>query len=88
VVQIHPQAPSFGEVNMPFAYDKNATPDPTCKACKQEWPIHVDKETGKRMHIDVIGFHKDYGFSADCPTQNWPDDEDEDETIILEGKEG
>ena len=64
---------------MTFVYDKDAVPNEECKACKQGWPIHVNHETGERQHIDVIGFHKDYGFAAPCPTQNWPDEEPDEE---------
>ena len=59
---------------MSATYDKNATPDPNCKACQQSWPIHVDQKTGERMHVDLFAT-TEYGCLEKCPTQNWPDEE-------------
>jgi hypothetical protein len=57
-----------------FRYDEKAAKDPICKACAQDWPVHVNGN-GERMHVDVVGFHPNFGFCQPCPTQNWPDEE-------------
>jgi hypothetical protein len=59
-----------------FEYDENAALDPTCKACMSEIGVHVDKNTGERMHLDFFAT-AEYGITYPCPTQDWPDEEPE-----------
>ena len=55
-------------------YDPEATLDPECKACMVGWPIHVDRDTGKRYHVEVVE-----GVVTICPTKEWFDFDQEGE---------
>lgn len=61
---------------MPCEVDKTALPDPSCAACKQSWPIHVDSNTGKRYHIDLF-YTYEAGCIVDCPTEYWIEESDD-----------
>ena len=67
-----------------YGADPNAPKDPNCVACQNDWPIFVNPDTGERTHIDIIGYHPDYGCCTQCPTTDkwWEisdDDDDEEE---------
>lgn len=51
---------------MAAIYDPKAIPDPTCAACKNDWPVNIDQETGQRFHVDILN-----NLIVDCPTDSW-----------------
>jgi hypothetical protein len=67
---------AIGKGASELRYRPELLPDPDCKACKQGWPIHAEADGSNRQHIDVLAT-KEFGVVQPCPTQNWPDEDEE-----------